>query len=119
MAKFSPPLVMGDAGSSSQQRTFTYCSLYDNGFTNPADVKRQSTSPQPTLGFPGGPCAIPTGCTAGQVGAACAGDTPAARNASCDSSPGTGDGECDACVLTFGVTTEDEMFILLGAFYTP
>ena len=119
VAKFSPPLVMGDDGSASQQRTFTYCSLYDNGFTNPADVKRQSTSPQPTLGFPGGPCAIPTGCTAGQVGAACAGNTPAARNASCDSRPGAGDGECDACVLTFGVTTEDEMFILLGAFYTP
>jgi hypothetical protein len=119
VTKFNPPVVMGDSGSSAAQRTYTFCSLYDNGFANPADVKRQSTSPKPTAGFPGGPCAIPTGCTGGQVGASCSGDTPAARDASCDSSPGAGDGVCDACTLTFGVTTEDEMFVLLGAYFMP
>ena len=35
----------------------------------------------------------------------------------CDSAPGANDGVCDACPLRGGVTTEDEMFILLGAFY--
>ena len=30
-----------------------------------------------------------------------------------------GDGECDACPLRGGVTTEDEMFILIGAYFTP
>jgi hypothetical protein len=37
----------------------------------------------------------------------------AARN----SSPGARDGECDACVTPGGNSTEDEMFILLGAYY--
>jgi hypothetical protein len=36
----------------------------------------------------------------------------------CDTTPGAGDGECDACSVRFGTTTEDEMFILLGAFFT-
>ena len=76
-------------------------------------MKRRSTSPLPTAGFPGGPCAQPEACT----------DRPrrrtaAASTAQCDSSPGAGDGECDACHVRFGTTTEDEMFILLGAFYT-
>ena len=33
---------------------------------------------------------------------------------SCDSSMGAGDGFRDACTLTGGATTEDEMFILVG-----
>jgi hypothetical protein len=40
-------------------------------------------------------------------GTACGGDP-----ASC-----TGGGLCDACPLRGGVTTEDEMIILLGGFY--
>ncbi len=28
-------------------------------------------------------------------------------------------GDCDACPVLAGVTTEDEMFILLGAYYLP
>jgi hypothetical protein len=80
-------------------------------------VKRKSTSPQPT-GYPlGGPCATPEACTAGRVGEPCTGNSLAARNASCDSAPAAGDGECDACTLHFGTTTEDEMFILLGAYF--
>ena len=35
----------------------------------------------------------------------------------CDSSPGAGDGVCDACPVVGGVTTEDEMFLLLGNYY--
>jgi hypothetical protein len=35
----------------------------------------------------------------------------------CDSSPGLGDGICDACTLHGGVTTDDEMFIMLGSYY--
>jgi hypothetical protein len=67
----------------------------------------------------GGPCLTPTGCTAGKVGDACSGASEAARNASCDSAAGAGDGECDACPLIGGVTTEDEMFVLLGDYYVP
>jgi hypothetical protein len=28
-----------------------------------------------------------------------------------------GDGECDACTLKGGVTTEDEMFLKMGQYY--
>lgn len=118
VARFDPPLLLGGAGSSDTARTLTYCSLYDNGATDPAQVKRQSTSPLPTAGFPGGPCRQPRGCTGGRVGAACDGSTPAERDASCDSRPGAGDGDCDACPVAFGTTTEDEMFVLLGAYFT-
>jgi hypothetical protein len=110
---FKPPMPMGGASALDEERSITYCALYDNGFSNPAKVKEQSTSPPPPLGIPlGGPCAKATGCTAGKVGETCNG-----KNADCDTTPGAGDGVCDACTLVGGVTTEDEMFILLGFFY--
>lgn len=118
VTKFNPPHLMAPAVSSVVERTLTYCSLYDNGFTDRAEVKRRSTSPPTTGGFPGGPCQTPTGCTAGRVGEACSGASLLDRNASCDTTAGAGDGECDACTVRFGTTTEDEMFIILGAFYS-
>jgi hypothetical protein len=52
-------------------------------------------------------------CLSGpKKGQACAGDHRA-----CDSAPGANDGVCDACPLFGGVTTEDEMFILLGSYF--
>src|SRR6185369_13667966 len=56
----------------------------------------------------------PTACVAGKVGAACNG---ANDDATCDSSPGAGDGDCDACRITGGESTENEMFILIGSAY--
>ena len=110
--RFNPPLVFA---GERPDRTLTYCSLYDNGFTDPAKMKRYSTSPLTPWGTR--TCATPTTCYAGNVCAPCSGDTPEARNSSCDSNPGAGDGRCDGCTLTGGVTTEDEMFLLLGSFY--
>ncbi|MDX2167218.1 MAG: hypothetical protein SF182_09150 [Deltaproteobacteria bacterium] len=110
VAKFDPPLRLGGRHATAAERTLTYCGLYTNGVLDPREVKRQSTAPLPTAGFPGGPCAQPSGCTDGLVGAPCRVD------AQCDSSPGVGDGLCDACAVGFGTTTEDEMFILLGAY---
>lgn len=113
-----PPMSLGGDSSLDEERSLTYCALYDNGFSDPTKVKKQSTSPPPPLGIPlGGPCRTPTGCTEGNVGALCSGDTPEQRNASCDSAPDAGDGVCDACLLIGGVTTEDEMFLLLGNFF--
>jgi hypothetical protein len=113
-----PPIVMS---GRPQERWLTYCALYDNGFTDPEEVKRRSTSPNPPIPIAplGGPCATPTGCTAGKVGAPCAGRSQTERNQSCDTSEGAGDGFCDACTLRGGVTTEDEMFILMGQYYVP
>ena len=59
------------------------------------------------------PC-TPVACVAGKVGAACNGVDD---DATCDSSPGAGDGECDACPITGGESTENEMFILIGNYY--
>jgi hypothetical protein len=118
--RMDPPMDFANT-DSGDLLTLTYCSEYDNGATDPAEVKRRSTSPPNPYNIPGfgGPCQTPTGCTAGKIGNACSGSNEAARNASCDSSDGAGDGECDACPLSGGVTTEDEMFVLLGEYYVP
>jgi hypothetical protein len=118
--RYDPPMVLDAADQAD--RSLTYCALYDNGFTDAAAVKTQSSSPGTPGGVGGifgGPCAETTHCTAGRPGAPCTGGTQAARNASCDSDPGAGDGACDACTLRGGVTTEDEMFVLFGAYFVP
>ncbi len=116
--RYDPALEFVGGNDPRGLRTLTYCAVYDNGYLDPNGVKLQSTSP-PTpndIGL-GGPCETPTGCTAGNIGATCSGDTPEALDASCDSSPGADDGVCDACLLTGGVTTEDEMFVLIGTYF--
>jgi hypothetical protein len=115
---FDPPLELDQDDPST--RTLKFCSLYDNGATVPSEVKRRSTSPRPPFRVPGleailgGPCPNATvACLDGpKKGQLCGGD-----NAVCDSQPGLGDGLCDACPVHGGVTTEDEMFILLGLYY--
>ncbi len=114
VARFDPPIALD--GDDPASRTYRYCALYDNGATDPARVKRKSTSPEPPLAFPGigGPCSTSeVACMGGpRKGGLCYDD-----DRQCDSAPGANDGVCDACPLRGGVTTEDEMFILLGAFY--
>lgn len=86
------------------ERTLTYCALYDNGFTDPATVKRRSRVP------PNGASCRPTKCAEGRVGEPCGSDRD------CDTSAGAADGACDACTLAFGLSTDDEMFVLIGSF---
>jgi hypothetical protein len=115
---YDPPVPLNGADPSS--RRYKFCSIYDNGATIPEQVKRQSTSPAPPFGLGaleelvGGPCLDDkVTCLDGpKKGVQCNGD-----NSVCDSSPGLGDGVCDACPVHGGVTTEDEMFILLGLYY--
>jgi hypothetical protein len=54
----------------------------------------------------------PTACVEGNIGGSCNG---ADDNASCDSSPGADDGWCDACAISGAFSSDDEMFILIGA----
>lgn len=126
--RFGEPLALDDPDPAN--RTFKFCSIFDNGFTDPNTVKRNSTSPlPPTFGaLAGGPC-LTTGFFSRDFGIAClneakrgvkcegdaAGFQPDDRK--CDSAPGANDGICDACPLRGGVTTEDEMFIPLGNYY--
>jgi cysteine-rich repeat protein len=121
---FDPPLVMTGTDGA---RSFLYCGVYDNeSAPGSPPVKRRSASPPPNEVFPriafGGPCAVDeVSCIADPAnpadrrrGKLCGGD-----DRICDSRPGAGDGECDACPVRGGVTTEDEMFILFGGFYVP
>lgn len=53
-------------------------------------------------------------CAEGKIGAPCSG---VGDDRTCDTGPGANDGFCDACRITGGESTENEMFILNGAFY--
>ena len=114
---------------SAADRTFLYCGVYDNGSTatSPA-VKRQSTSASAPvvddlvgafLQSVGGPCpnttvqciADPENPDDPNRGVLCDGDDDNCFEV--DGVPGV----CDACPVTGGLTTDDEMFILLGDFF--
>ncbi len=106
---YDPPLVLGAKGTSAADRTLTFCGLYDNGFSDPADVVRNSTRPTNA-----GSC-VPTHCAEGRVGERCS----RGNNSVCDTAAGAGDGFCDACSSAFGLTTDDEMFLLIGSYVEP
>jgi hypothetical protein len=124
------PWVLDDPDPAN--RRFKFCAIYDNGKSDPLEVKRNSTSPTPPPPFyevaPGGKCYYSFGgvkdlgisCLNGpKKGEECRGDAPVwdGDPSVCDSSPGAGDGICDACPLLGGLTTDDEMFILIGSYY--
>jgi len=75
-----------------------------NGAPDPGTVTRLSRKPERST-------CTPVACAEGRIGAPCAG---ASDHATCDTEPGSGDGICDACAITGGTTTDDEMFVLLG-----
>ena len=114
--RWDPPLAFDSPDPA--ERTLRYCGTYENGLgegdvPDPSQVTRLSRVSVTAAGQVGGTCK-PVACTAGRVGAACNG---AADDATCDSSPGAGDGECDACPITGGESTENEMFNLFGLYY--
>lgn len=105
--EFDPPLVLDS--EDPDERTLVYCALFNNGVAadgspDPASVTRKSFKPERT------DCK-PVACAEGLIGRACNG---AMDHSTCDTSPGAGDGMCDACAITPGVTSDDEMFIVLG-----
>jgi hypothetical protein len=120
--RFDDDPIRIDGDAPRADRTLTFCGHYDNGEEpNIQRVKRRSTSPPAgevdfgLVSIPvGGPCDISaTRCIGGaHHNELCRGD-----HTRCDSSPGAGDGDCDACPLTGGFRTEDEMFILFGNYW--
>jgi len=128
---FDPPIPYH--GEDDEDRTFLFCSRYDNGSTpDSPHVKRRSQTPMPpglpgvpgVFDFPippefanaqgiGGPCPVEwTHCVDGDnQGLLCAGDHSVCGDPANE--------WCDACPARGGVTTEDEMFILLGSYYIP
>ena len=112
---FEPPLAFDAADAA--ERTIRYCATYNNGVAqdgspDPETVTRASRVPQSARNTVGG--CKPTACAAGKIGAACAGEDD---DATCDSTPGAADGDCDACRITGGESTENEMFLLIGQYY--
>jgi hypothetical protein len=100
---FEEPLAL--TSDDPATRRVKFCAIYDNGKTDPTEVKRYSTAPTDLSR-----CQVSElACTDGpNKGAACHGDS--------SQCPG---GACDACPLRGGVTTDDEMFVLLGAYFCP
>ncbi len=115
-----PAMVQLLDSPNEEDRTFLFCSLYDNGSTpDSPPVKQRSTSPvpPPIAGVPpsvvepilGGPCPDETVACLGPLnqGALCGHDHSICGDPAL----------CDACPVHGGVTTEDEMFINLGSYY--
>jgi hypothetical protein len=108
--RFDPPMTFDSPDPA--ERTLRYCGLFNNGSSadgapDPETVTRASRMPEQAG-------CRPVACAAGRVGEPCAG---ADDHAACDTAPGSGDGLCDACAITAGVTTENEMFLMLGWYY--
>ena len=107
--RFDPPLVFNRGDK------LHYCSRFSNGLADDGSpdtalVTRASHVPVDAPSF--SHCTA-VACVAGKMSppASCAHD------ADCDSSPGAGDGVCDACPITGGESTENEMFILIGQYF--
>src|SRR6185369_7891323 len=96
--RFDPPLALDDPDPA--QRTFKFCALYDNGLSDPNQVKKNSQSPAPPSvgtfggGVVGGPCLVPGSYDKGIVcligakrGQECAADGPVFQ---------VGDRKCDS-----------------------
>ena len=116
-------------GEDEASRTFRFCALYDNGYTNPETVRRDSIRPDaascdflefvrdnfdsgPVLGF-----SAPAACGCEPEARYCFGGGDEGEPCGGDDSACGGGGICDACELQGGVTTEDEMFLLLGSYF--
>ncbi len=111
-ATFNPPLAFDSVDDT--QRTLHYCSFYNNGVAadgspDPNTVTRRSKTPQSAISL-----CTPRACAAGKIGLACSG---VGDDHTCDSAPGANDGLCDACRITGGESTENEMYILIGQYY--
>ncbi len=104
---YDPPLRYDS--QDEEERTLTYCAVFNNGVNadgspNLQTVTRLSRKPARST-------CEPVACAEGRTGAPCAGP---GDHATCDSEAGRGDGLCDACSISGGQTTDDEMFVLLG-----
>ena len=123
--RFSEPNLPAFDSDDPRDRTFLYCSLWDNGETDPNEVRRESKRPDANtcdfldsvidlvrgLGIDAYACGCSPeerSCFGGpNQGMACNGD---------DSVCGEG-GICDACPAGGGITTEEEMFVIFGSYF--
>jgi hypothetical protein len=117
--------IMGFDSPNERDLTFAYCAFWDNGESNPDEVRRESEKPDAeTCGFldifaplvqQRGLNFFTCGCEPEQR--ACFGGPNEGMSCNGDDSACGEGGACDACPVGGGVTTEEEMFILLGSYY--
>ncbi len=101
-----------------RNRTFRYCAVFDNGAEDPMTVRRNSRRPDAAtceMAELAGGFIAKCGCEP-EVRACLGGSRQGAVCGEDDAFCGEG-GLCDACPLAGGVTTEDEMFAIIGAQY--
>ncbi|MDD9935713.1 MAG: hypothetical protein OXT09_19025 [Myxococcales bacterium] len=106
---FDPPIRID--GLLDQERVVKFCADFNNGINadgtpNMELLSQVSKTPDYEI-----PIFIPpaVACSTGIWGAPC---LPLLGDAQCDSTPGAGDGKCDANNIHFGLTTAGEMFYL-------
>lgn len=107
--QYDPPFVFNSA--DVENRTLEFCAIYNNG-VNADDSPNIDTVTRASQRPPNAGACKPKACVAGNIGAPCDGVDD---DSACDSSPGAGDGWCDACAIGFGITSDDEMFIMRGS----
>lgn len=123
--RFEGDKVLALDSPNAEDRTFTYCAHWENGSTDPSEVRRESGKPDAdTCKFLDvfAPLASKNGfdfftCGCAPADRSCFGGPDQGLLCNGDDSVCGDGGICDACPLGGGVTTEEEMFILLGSYY--
>ncbi len=100
-----------------RDRTFRYCAIWDNGATDPMEVRRHSERPDATTCRFADFTDFLMGCGCEPELRACLGGPNQGMICGEDDSACGQGGVCDACPVWGGVTTEEEMFGVLGAYY--
>ena len=112
---YDPPVAFDSENPA--ERTLKMCAIYDNGDLDPATLYLNSTASQSSLceSQPFGGRATSCGCSPAQRSCV-GGPTPGEPCGGDDAVCGQG-GTCDACKVSGGLTTNDEMFVMLGSYF--
>lgn len=116
--RFGEDDVLAFDATGEDERTFLYCAIFDNGEEDPTTVRRHSQRPDTrTCEFTEQAGGLVTQCGCEPEARACFGGPEEGMSCGGDDAICGGGGVCDACPLGGGITTEEEMFALGGAYY--
>ena len=101
----------------ARDRTFRYCAVWDNGATDPQKVRKHSGRPDANTCAFGDFTDFIGQCGCEPEDRACLGGPNQGMICNGEDSVCGDGGVCDACPVWGGVTTEEEMFAVLGAYY--
>jgi hypothetical protein len=103
--------------ANENDRTFRYCAIWDNGETNAEEVRKHSERPDANTCAFGAANDFVGQCGCEPDERACLGGPNQGMTCNGDDALCGDGGVCDACPVWGGVTTEEEMFGILGAYY--